>query len=126
MNKKRNPELTGFSQELRKKMTKEEKRLWYDYLKKIPETFYRQKVIGNYIVDFCCCEAMLIIELDGEQHYSEKGIEKDASRDAYLRDLGYRVLRITNHDLNTNFDGVCVWIRMHIDQGKGACPRGDD
>ena len=119
MNGKRNPELTDYSQKLRKEMTKEEKHLWYDYLKKLPETVNRQKVIGSYIVDFCCVEAMLVIELDGEQHYSEKGVEKDAKRDAFLNDLGYHVARFTNHEVNTNFDGVCTDIKNLITERKG-------
>lgn len=56
-------------------MTKEERHLWYDYLKDIHQTVHRQMVIGHYIVDFCVMESSIIIELDGSQHYEETGIE---------------------------------------------------
>ena len=118
MEKKRNSGLTGFSKQLRKKMTKEEKHLWYDCLKKLPETVNRQKVIGNYIVDFCCVEAKLVIEIDGDQHYREKGLEKDAVRDAFLHECGYYVARYSNHQIHTNFDGVCLDIKSLIDARK--------
>ena len=120
MREKRNESLTGFSQELRKEMTKEEKHLWYDFLKKLPETVNRQKIIGSYIVDFCCAEAKLVIELDGDQHYREDGLKKDAERDAFLRECGYYVARYTNHEVNTNFEGVCLDITKLIDARKAT------
>ncbi len=96
---------------MRKNMTKEEKHLWYDCLKNIEQTFQRQKVIGKYIVDFYCASAKLVIELDGSQHGTDKGIEKDKERDKYLNSLGLTVLRFSNYDINTNFQGVCdgIW-----------------
>ena len=115
---KSNPDLTPFAQMLRKDMTKEEKHLWYDFLKKLPVTVNRQKVIGNYIVDFLCEDARLVIELDGAQHYSHEGRKKDAERDKYLNGLGYLVLRYTDHDVRTNFEGVCLDIKRHIDQRR--------
>ncbi len=72
MNEKKNSNLTEFSQNLRNNMTKEESHLWYDFLKKLPITVNRQKVIGRYIVDFYCAEAQIVIELDGSQHYESK------------------------------------------------------
>ena len=74
-NNKNNPNLTNLSQNLRKNMTKEEKHLWYDFLKNLPITVNRQKVIGNYIVDFYCAKANIAIELDGSQHYFEQGLK---------------------------------------------------
>ena len=118
MEKKRNSNLTGISRLLRKNMTKEEKHLWYDCLKKLPQTFNRQKIIGNYIVDFCCVEAKLVIEVDGDQHYREEGLLKDASRDAFLRECGYYVARYTNIEINSNFEGVCLDIVKLIDARK--------
>ncbi len=88
-------------------MTKEEKHLWYDFLKDVPQTVNRQKVIGKYVVDFYCADAKLVIELDGSQHFSDKGIETDKERDSYLNGLGIMVLRYSNYDLKTNFYGVC-------------------
>ena len=73
MKNAKNQELTAISQMLRRNMTKEERHLWYDFLKSQPVVFKRQKVIGRYIVDFFCADAMLVIELDGSQHYSADG-----------------------------------------------------
>ena len=95
-------------------MTREEKHLWYDFLKHLPQTVNRQKVIGNYVVDFYCATAKIAIELDGSQHYEEKGIKKDQERDQYLNELGITVLRYTNIDIHNNFDGVCFDILKHI------------
>ena len=107
MNETHNPKLTAFSQKLRRDMTKEERRLWYDFLKTLPITFHRQKVIGDYIADFYCASSKLIIELDGSQHYEEKGVSADKKRDAYFSSIGIRVLRYSNEDVKKNFAGVC-------------------
>ncbi len=101
------PRLKPYAQKLRREMTKEERHLWYDFLKGLPVTFNRQKVIGNYIADFYCASSKLIIELDGSQHYEESGVESDKKRDEYLENLGLLVLRYSNEDINHNFDGVC-------------------
>ena len=95
-------------------MTKEERKLWYCFLKKLPINFNRQKIIDNYIVDFCCVERKIIIELDGGQHYEDKGMAKDKVRDEYLQGLGYVILRYCNIDVNRNFDGVCEDILNHL------------
>ena len=76
MNKTKNYKLTHISKVLRNNMTKEEKHLWYDFLKRLPVTFNRQKVIGKYVVDFCCASKKIIVELDGSQHYSDEGLKK--------------------------------------------------
>ena len=109
-----NKNFVPLAQSLRKNMTKEEKHLWYDFLKKLPITVNRQKVIGNYIVDFYCASARLVIELDGSQHYDEKGREADRERDNYLRELGLYVVRYTNRQIRENFFGVCKDIEKHI------------
>ena len=114
MNKTNNPSLKPFAQELRRNMTKEEKHLWYDFLKKLPVKFNRQKVIGCYIVDFYSAEAKIVIELDGSQHYKEEAREKDVVRDEYLDSLGILVLRYTNIDLHKNFEGICRDILINI------------
>ena len=114
MNKTNNPKLKHNAQELRKDMTKEERHLWYDFLKDLPVTVNRQKVIGNYIVDFYCAAAKIIIELDGSQHYEKQGLKYDSKRDSYLSDLGIAVLRYSNEDVNKNFDGVCEDILKHL------------
>ncbi len=95
-------------------MTKEEKHLWYDFLKLLPVTVNRQKIIGNYIVDFFCASAKTVIELDGSQHYENEAIGYDRKRNEYMRDLGLTVLRYTDHEINHNFAGVCKDIKKHF------------
>ena len=114
MNKNNNPYLTTFSQELRTHMTKEEKHLWYDFFKKISYTVNRQKVVGNYILDFYCDEAKIAIELDGSQHYEEREEGKDRIRDKHLEERGLKILRFSNYDLHKNFKGICEYIYQMV------------
>ena len=114
MNKTSNPKLTANAQKLRKNMTKEERNLWYNFLKELPITINKQKVIGNYIVDFYCASAKIVIELDGSQHFEEQGKRYDEKRDKYLKSLGLTVLRYSNYDVNTNFYGVCTDIMKRL------------
>ena len=95
-------------------MTKEERHLWYDYLKTLPVTINRQKVVGKYILDFYCAKTKTAIEIDGSQHFEKEGIEKDVERDKYLKEQGITVLRYSNYDINRNFEAVCIDIREHI------------
>jgi len=88
-------------------MTKEERHLWYDFLKNYPVQFNRQKVIGNYIVDFYCHKAKLIVELDGSQHYQDIDLDYDIRRMKYLNSLGLLVLRIPNNEIWDSFPSVC-------------------
>ena len=103
----KNEKLKPNAQNLRKSMTREERHLWYDFLKVYPLQFNRQKVIGNYIVDFYCDHANLVIEIDGSQHYEQQGLEYDAERTSFLESLGIKVSRFTNLDIQRNFQGVC-------------------
>ena len=114
MNKTSNSKLTVNAQNLRKNMTKEERHLWYDFLKSLPVNIHRQKVIGKYIVDFYCAEANFVIELDGSQHYETQGKEADVKRDKYLKSLGLTVLRYSNLDVNQKFESVCEDILKYI------------
>ena len=98
------------SQNLRKNMTKEERHLWYDFLKEYPVQFKRQYVVGSYIVDFYCYQAKLIIELDGSQHYDPDIIRYDQIRTDYLQQQGYFVLRFSNADVTKQFRAVCEMI----------------
>lgn len=107
MSYKYNKSLVKNAQVLRKNMTDEEKKLWYQFLKKLPLTVNRQKNIGNYIVDFFIASKKIVIEIDGSQHEWGKGLAADIERDAYLNGLGLTVLRYSNHYLNTNFNAVC-------------------
>ena len=95
-------------------MTKEERRLWYTFLRDCSVRFRRQQIIGNYIVDFYCHSKQIVIELDGSQHYEDRGQLADQERDAYLRGLGLTVLRYANSDINRNFRGVCEDILQHL------------
>lgn len=105
-----NKKLVSNAKELRKNMTKEERHLWYDYLRNKDLRFVRQKIIGNYIVDFYCAKANLVIEIDGSQHFEKKVIRYDAERTKYLEELGLFVVRIPNNEINTNFGGVCEYL----------------
>ena len=111
-----NNQLTPNAKSLRKNMTKEERHLWYDFLKQLPITVHRQKPLGNYIVDFYIASSKLVIELDGSQHYDPANIEKDHSRDQWLHTAGYQVLRYSNEDINQRFQGVCHDILNHIEE----------
>ncbi|WP_405356868.1 endonuclease domain-containing protein [Ruminococcus sp.] len=100
---------------LRKNMTKEEKHLWYDFLRDYPVKFYRQRILGAYIVDFYCSKAMLVIELDGSQHYTtDKAELNDKLRTDYLVNRGVKVLRFTNREIKENFSGVCETIHQYV------------
>ena len=115
-----NKSLVNIGRMLRKNMTKEERHLWYDYLRGYPVRFIRQKIIGNYIVDFYCAKAKIVIELDGSQHYEDKGLQTDQKRDNYLNSLGITVLRYSNLDINKNFRGVCLDILNHISTSSAS------
>lgn len=115
MNRTHNPKLRKNAQKLRREMTKEERRLWHDFLKRLPVTVNRQKVIGNYIVDFYCASAKLVIELDGSQHYESAGAVSDRERDRALNRLGIAVVRYSNDDVNRHFEGVCADLLQRLD-----------
>ena len=110
MQSKHNKQLVPLARALRKNMTKEERRLWYDFLRDYPVRFSRQKVLGRYIADFYRAEAKLIIELDGSQHYEDENIRKDARRTEFLEAYGLRIIRVANNEITENFDGVCDYI----------------
>ena len=114
MIKNHNHMLTSYSQKLRREMTKEERHLWFDYLKTLPITINRQKTIGKYIVDFYCAKEKTVIELDGSQHFEKDGKEKDIERDEFLKSQGIIVLRYSNYDVNYNFETVCQDIYNHL------------
>ena len=110
MDRKHNKEIVPLARSLRKNMTKEERRLWYNFLRTYPVKFSRQKVLGKYIADFYCAKSKIIIELDGSQHYDEDGEKKDKERTEFLMRYGIRVIRIPNNEVNCNFRGVCEYI----------------
>jgi len=102
------------AQEMRKNATEQENRLWYMFLRKHPINFTRQKPLGNYIVDFYCPSKKLVIEIDGSQHFTEKKIDYDRLRTAYLESTGLRVLRFTNTEISTSFYSVCRAIQVAL------------
>lgn len=106
--------LKQYSRDLRKHMTKEERLLWYEFLKKLPVAVYRQKIFFHYIVDFYIAKENVIIELDGIQHGEEKNALLDRERDQLLINNGYQVLRYTNKQVLQNFEGVCKDILNHL------------
>ena len=99
--------LTPFAQKLRIESTREENRLWYEFLSTYPARFRRQVVIGRYIVDFYCSSVRLAIELDGGQHYKDSALIRDNERTQWLQDNGILVLRFLNSDVRNNLSDVC-------------------
>ncbi len=126
MNYKHNPKLTKNSRSLRKNGTKEENHIWYDFLRNYPIRFLRQKVIDNYIADFYCSKAKLIIELDGSQHYEEKGMLNDRIRTEHLENRDLLVVRVPNNEINKNFTGVCEYINKIVSARAESLPKGGD
>ena len=129
MDRKHNPKLLGAAKSLRKNMTKEERKLWYEFLREYPVKFLRQKILGNYIVDFYCAQAKLVVELDGSQHFSESNLQRDSDRAEYLQNYGIEIIRIPNNYVKENFNGVCEYIDDCVKQRllcvKGAVTEGD-
>ncbi len=105
---------------LRRNMTNEERRLWYEFLRGYPVRVMRQRPIDKYIADFYCAQAKLVIELDGSQHYSKDGESHDAERDTVLRGYGIAVMRIPNNEVSRNFGGVCEAIDLKIRSRLGS------
>ena len=110
-----NKKLVGNARYFRKNMTDEEKKLWYQFLRRLPVTVRRQKNIGNYIVDFYIASAKIVIEIDGIQHQFPENKEKDDIRDKYLNDLGIKVMRFNNLMINDNFGYVCKKILTELE-----------
>ena len=115
MQRKHNKEIVSTARMLRKNMTKEEKHLWYDFLKKLPVTVNRQKNLGDYIVDFYIASKRIVIEIDGIQHGMPQNRREDEKRDFDFYNLGITVLRHTNFDINRHFNAVCEDILKHLE-----------
>ena len=97
-----------------KNMTPEERKLWHLFLKKYPVRFLRQKVIDQFIVDFYCHQAKLIIEIDGSQHFEPTATLKDNIRTHIMEKRNLQVIRIPNHEIHRNFYGVCEYIDYFV------------
>ena len=116
MERKHNPQIVPIAKTLRKNMTKEERHLWYDYLRTHPARFSRQKVLGRYVADFYSAQARLVIELDGGGHYTQEAKQYDEERTMFLDAYGLTVIRIPNNEVNSNFRGVCEYIDLRAKQ----------
>ena len=119
MNK--NNSLLNNARILRKNMTRHERHLWYDFLQKYPVKIYKQRIIGDFIADFYCYRARLVIELDGSQHYTEEGKSHDDNRTRLLEQYGLQVLRFSNKDIDDNFEGICFVIDQVIKERRALC-----
>lgn len=121
---KYNKDLIAYAKELRKNMTPWEIKLWNWFLRDYPIRFQRQKVIDNYIVDFYCAKARLVIELDGGGHYTEEQIQYDKNRTKVLESYGLRILRICNLEIDNNFDNICDYIDREVKKSLPQSPNG--
>ncbi|MBQ9737438.1 MAG: endonuclease domain-containing protein [Clostridia bacterium] len=111
---KKNKKLLNIAKILRRNMTRQEKHLWYDFLQHYPVKFYKQRIIDDFIVDFYCHQARLVIELDGSQHYTPEGISYDEARTEIIEKYGLRVMRFSNGDIDDSFESVCDMIDRTI------------
>ena len=104
-----NSNLKSKAKGLRKNQTPAEKKLWFEFLRIHPKhKFLRQKPIGNYIVDFYCADQKLVIEIDGDSHFTGEGVKKDLKRDYFLEnENSIKVIRFTNAEVVNNFEGIC-------------------
>ena len=116
MQRKHNPNIVLTARMLRKNMTKEERHLWYDFLRDYPIRFVRQKVLGKYIADFYCAKAKIVIELDGSGHYTEDRKQYDIERTAFLEEYGLKVIRVLNSEIINDFRAVCEYIDTIVKQ----------
>jgi very-short-patch-repair endonuclease len=105
-----NPQLVAWAREMRKNPTPAEKKLRYEFFSSYKPRFLRQRPIDNYIADFYCSQLKLVIEIDGDSHFSDEGLEYDQARTHILEGYGLKVMRFTNKEVLENFDGVCAAI----------------
>ena len=102
------------AKELRKNMTPWERKLWYEFLRYYPIRFQRQKAIGNYIADFYCAKAGVVVELDGGEHDSPEQMRSDQIRTQVLESMGLKVIRFCNLDIDRNFTEVCEFLDAQV------------
>jgi len=117
---RKNHKMLPRAKELRKDMTPQERHLWYDFLRDYPVKIYKQRIIESFIADFYCASAKLVIEVDGAQHFSAEGRQRDILRSSVLEQYGLLVLRFTNHEIDTQFDAVCRQIMYAIEERRGT------
>lgn len=114
MHVKRNFKLLDQARELRKNMTQQEKKLWYDFLRIYPVKIYKQRIIDSFIADFYCASAKLVIEIDGAQHFTSQGKEYDKQREMIMNQYGIETIRFSNSDIDHQFQSVCAKIHERI------------
>ncbi len=112
----RNLNLRNLSRNLRNNATKAERKLWYDFLRTYQPQWYRQRIVGNFILDFYCPKAHLAIEIDGGQRYENDKANQDEKRTYSLQGLGIKTIRFTNHDVIQSFDEVCLAVKDMVMQ----------
>ena len=112
----RNHKLLENARESRREMTPQEKHLCYDYLRYYPVKIYKQRIIDNFIVDFYCAKAKLVIELDGSQHFTPDGKHHDSLRTDVIEKYKLKVIRFSNNDVDRKFNGVCAVIDRTIQE----------
>ena len=110
----KNGEMLPRARELRREMTPQENKLWYQFLRHYPIKIYKQRIIESFIADFYCSRAQLVIELDGAQHATEQGVQYDLERSSILSQSGLLVLRFSNHEVDLQFEAVCEKIHETI------------
>jgi very-short-patch-repair endonuclease len=110
--------LVAHARILRRALTPAEKRLWFDFLRHLPEKFTRQKPLANYVADFYCASHRLVVEVDGDSHFTAAGVKRDSERDAALMQMGINVLRFTNEDVMRRFEAVCLQIAAVLEEPK--------
>ena len=115
-----NENLKKYAVEMRKNQTDEEKKVWYQILKGRTPKFHRQRIIGNYIVDFYCPQLRLAIEIDGYQHFYEENIEYDNKRTEYIESQDIYILRFENTEVNKDIE----YVRFIIDNACDAREKG--
>lgn len=114
MSLKYNGDNIHLAKALRSNSTPQEKHLWYDFLSKYEVNFQRQKAIDNFIADFYCHKAKLIIEIDGAQHYTEEGQKRDDFRTEILEGYDLKIVRFTNYQVDKYFHEVCLYIDREV------------
>ena len=119
---KKSNKLLNVARILRRNMTRQEKHLWYDFLRHYPLKIHKQRIIDDYIADFYCHSARLVIELDGSQHYTSQGKMHDEERTEILERYGIYVLRFFNKDIDDNFESVCYIIDKVINERIKSLP----
>lgn len=110
----KNSAMLSRARELRREMTPQETKLWYQFLRRYPIKIYKQRIIESFVVDFYCSKAQLVIEVDGNQHFTAQGRQYDLERSGILARYHLEILRFSNQDVDLHFQQVCEKIDLTI------------